>query len=156
MTLNVELLQRSFNGVKDRGEEFSAQFYATLFTDYPGVKPLFANTHLEEQGKKLFASLAIVINHLQKPEVLDTTLKGLGTRHIQYGVLPQHYPMVGNTLLKTLAGLLATNWSPEMEQAWNEAYGIVTQLMLTRTDNSPDILKLTDATVEEDVKMEHQ
>lgn len=148
MTLNVELLEQSFNGVKDRDEEFSAQFYATLFADYPSVKPLFANTHLKEQGKKLFATLALVVGSLQKPEVLDTALRGLGTRHIQYGVLPQHYPMVGSTLLKTLAGVLATDWSPEMEQAWTEAYGIVAQLMLTGADNSPDILKLSDATVE--------
>jgi hemoglobin-like flavoprotein len=148
MTLNVELLERSFNGVKDRGEEFSAQFYATLFTDYPDVKPLFTNTPLKEQGKKLFASLALVVNSLQKPDVLDTTLKGLGTRHIRYGVLPQHYPMIGNTLLKTLAGVLATDWSPEMEQAWTEAYEIVAQLMLAGADNSPDMMQLSDATVE--------
>jgi hemoglobin-like flavoprotein len=148
MTLNVELLEQSFNGVKDRGEEFSAQFYVMLFADYPSVKPLFANTHLKEQGKKLFASLALVVDSLQKPEVLDNTLRGLGTRHLQYGVLPQHYPMVGNTLLKTFAGVLATDWSPEMEQAWTEAYRTVTELMLTGADNSPDILKLSDVTVE--------
>jgi hemoglobin-like flavoprotein len=148
MTLNVELLEQSFNGVRDRGEEFAAHFYKTLFADYPTVKPLFANTHLEDQGKKLFASLALVVASLRKPDILDDTLKGLGTRHIKYGVLPQHYPMVGNTLLKTLAGVLAADWSPEMEQAWTEAYGIVAQLMLAGADNSPDILKLSDATVE--------
>jgi hemoglobin-like flavoprotein len=146
MPLNVELLEQSFNSVKDYGEEFSAQFYKTLFEDYPIVKPLFENTHLEVQSKKLFASLGWVVDSLRNPEVLDNTLKGLGTRHVKYGVLPQHYPMVGNSLLRTFAEILATDWSFETEQAWTEAYAIVTQKMLAGANYSQDILNLSNAT----------
>jgi hemoglobin-like flavoprotein len=88
MSLNVNLLERSFELVKESRADFSAQFYANLLSDYPNVQPLFANTQLEEQGKKLFDSLVLVIDNLHKPEVLSSTLQGLGTRHVQYGVLP--------------------------------------------------------------------
>jgi hemoglobin-like flavoprotein len=143
MSLNVDLLERSFELVKDRGEEFSAQFYATLFADYPSVQPLFANTHIEEQGKKLFASLVLVVDNLRKPEALTNALKGLGTRHVQYGALPQHYPLVGGALLKTFESVLeAPDWTPEVKQAWTEAYGSVTQLMLEGADYQPEILQL--------------
>ncbi|MCU0564974.1 MAG: globin domain-containing protein [Oculatellaceae cyanobacterium Prado106] len=143
MSLSVEVLERSFALVKDRGEAFSEQFYATLFLDYPGVKPLFAHTRLAEQGKKLFASLVLVVDSLRKPEALESALKGLGTRHIQYGVLPQHYPMVGNSLLKTLAWALDDHWTPEVQQAWVEAYGGVSQLMLEGADYPAEDLKLS-------------
>ncbi len=143
MSLNVDLLERSFELVKGRGEEFSARFYATLFSDYSTVKPLFENTHLEEQGKKLFASLVLVIDSLRKPDALESALKGLGTRHVKYGVLPQHYPMVGGALLSTLAWALESNWTPATKQAWTEAYGSVTQLMLEGADYPPEILKLS-------------
>jgi hemoglobin-like flavoprotein len=66
-----------------------------LFTDYPEVQPLFAKTHIEKQRKQLFQSLVFTVNNLDKPDVLSDALRGLGTRHAQYGVLPQHYPMVG-------------------------------------------------------------
>jgi hemoglobin-like flavoprotein len=143
MSSNVTLLEHSFELVKGRGEEFSAQFYATLFSDYPTVKPLFANTHLDEQGKKLFASLVLVVDSLRNPAALDSALKGLGTRHVKYGVLPEHYPMVGSSLLKTLEWGLESNWTPEVKQAWTEVYGSVTQLMLAGAEYPPEVLKLS-------------
>jgi hemoglobin-like flavoprotein len=143
MSLNVDLLERSFALVKGRGEEFSSQFYATLFLDHPAVQPLFANTHLQTQGKKLFDSLVLVVDNLRNPEALENALKGLGTRHVKYGALPQHYPLVGASLLKTFATSLdPTDWTPEVQQAWADAYGAVTQLMLEGADYPPEILTL--------------
>jgi hemoglobin-like flavoprotein len=143
MSLNVDLLERSFALVKENGEEFSSQFYATLFSDHPAVQPLFANTHLQTQGKKLFDSLVLVVDNLRNPEALENALKGLGTRHVKYGALPQHYPLVGASLLKTFAASLApTDWTPEVHQAWADAYGAVTQLMLEGADYPPEILTL--------------
>jgi hemoglobin-like flavoprotein len=140
MSLNVDLLEQSFAHIKDRGDDFAAQFYATLFDDYPSVQPLFANTHLEAQGKKLFASLVLVVDNLRNPDVLSDAVKGLGTRHVQYGVLPEHYPMVGGALLKTLGWALKGDWTPEVQSAWTAAYGAVTQLMLEGADYPPETL----------------
>jgi hemoglobin-like flavoprotein len=143
MSLNVELLEQSFELVKGRGEEFTAQFYATLFSDYPIVKPLFDNTHMEEQGKKLFASLALVVSALRQPEVLESAVKGLGSRHVKYGVLVEHYPMVGSSLLKTFEAVLGTDWTADVKQSWMDAYAAVTQLMLEGADYPPEILRLS-------------
>jgi hemoglobin-like flavoprotein len=144
MSLNIDLLERSFGLVKGNGAEFSSLFYATLFLDHPAVQPLFANTHLQSQGEKLFASLVLVVNNLRNPEALENALKGLGTRHVKYGVLPQHYPLVGASLLKTFAmSLDPTDWTPDVQQAWADAYGAVTQLMLEGADYSPEILTLS-------------
>jgi hemoglobin-like flavoprotein len=88
---------------------------------------------MAEQGKKLFTSLELTIDSLRKPDFLTATLQGLGTRHIKYGVLPKHYPMVGNSLLKSLASSLGTGWTNEVKQAWIEAYPAITQLMLEVT-----------------------
>ena len=144
MSLNIDLLERSFALVKGNGEEFASQFYANLFLDYPALKPLFAHTQFKMQGEKLFASLVFVVDNLKQPEALDNALKGLGTRHVKYGVLPQHYPFVGASLLKTFeAALGATDWTPEVQQAWADAYGAVTQLMLEGADYPPEILNLS-------------
>lgn len=142
MSLNVELLEQSFELVKGRGSEFSEQFYANLFLDYPTVKPLFDNTHMAEQGKKLFASLLLVVDALRKPEVLESALQGLGTRHVKYGVLPEHYPMVGSSLLKTFESALGSDWTVDVKNAWVNAYGAVTQLMLEGADYPPEVLQL--------------
>jgi nitric oxide dioxygenase len=142
MALQVALLETSFAKARPVAEAFTAQFYDTLFTDSPEVKPLFAHTHMVEQGAKLFASLETVIANLQQPEILADAVKGLGTRHVQYGVLPAHYPAVGGALLKTLALFLQDAWTPELKQAWVDAYGAVVALMLEGADYPPDEIAL--------------
>jgi hemoglobin-like flavoprotein len=52
MTLNTEILERSFGLIQPQAESFTATFYATLFTRYSEVEPLFAHTAMSEQGKK--------------------------------------------------------------------------------------------------------
>ena len=99
MTLNTDLLKTSFDLLAKQKTEFSDLFYQNLFADYPQVKPLFAHTDMNEQAKKLFASLILVVENLSKPDTLTSALRGLGTRHVKYGVFPEHYPMVGGTRL---------------------------------------------------------
>ena len=88
MTLNTDLLRNSFELLEQQKIEFSNLFYKNLFADYPKVKPLFAHTDMNEQPKKIFASLVLVVENLSKPDILINALLGLGTRHVKYGVFP--------------------------------------------------------------------
>jgi hemoglobin-like flavoprotein len=91
----------------------------------------------------LFASLVLIVNSLRQSEALASSLTGLGTRHIKYGVLPQHYPMVGSSLLKTLAWAIDSDWNADVDRAWTEAYENVTQMMLDGADYPTEILNLS-------------
>lgn len=130
MSLQVELLEQSFEQVKPQKDEFVASFYNNLFTDYPAAKPLFSSTDMAKQKMNLLNSLVDVVENLNNPDILTKTLKGLGTRHVKYGALPEHYPLVGNSLLKTFEQYLKEAWTPEVKQAWVDAYGVITELML--------------------------
>ncbi|MGA0200016.1 MAG: globin domain-containing protein, partial [Prochlorotrichaceae cyanobacterium] len=99
MSLQVELLEQSFNQVKPKAGEFAASFYETLFTDAPAAKPLFAHSNMDEQQTKLLKSLVFVVENLRNPDALSGALEGLGARHVKYGALPEHYPLVGAALL---------------------------------------------------------
>ena len=140
--LKVALLEQSFEKVKPQANAFASSFYENLFTDYPAAKPLFANTNVAEQSKKLLASLVFVVENLRKPGALTEALKGLGARHVKYGALPEHYPLVGNTLLKTFEQYLGADWTPNVKQAWVDAYGVITEVMLEGADYSPDAVQL--------------
>jgi hemoglobin-like flavoprotein len=85
---------------------------------------------MKEQRKKLLGALALVIQNLKKPEVLTSALKGLGQRHVTYGVRPEHYPIVGAVLLETFADFLGERWTPSYHDAWAEAYNAVCAIML--------------------------
>ncbi|NEP06174.1 MAG: globin [Okeania sp. SIO2G4] len=137
-TSPIELIETSFEKIKPRGAEFVASFYENLFAAYPEAKPLFANTDIQQQEKKLLNSLVLVVESLRHPEVLAQVLRALGARHINYGTLPQHYPLVGEALLKTLEQYLQQDWNSEVKNAWVFAYEQIVQLMFEGAGYSPE------------------
>ncbi|MBT9315132.1 globin family protein [Leptothoe spongobia] len=142
MSLNVELLEQSFELVKPKADEFVDSFYNNLFTDYPAAKPLFEHSNMTKQKQMLKGALVMVIQNLRKPDVLSDALKGLGARHVKYGALPEHYPLVGNSLLKTLEQYAGDAWTFELKESWAGAYGIITELMLEGADYTPEEVAL--------------
>lgn len=130
MTLQIELLETSFQAIVPCGEAFVTDFYERLFTHFPQTRAFFASIDMKEQRKKLLGALALVVHNLRKPEVLTSALKGLGQRHVKYGVRPEHYPIVGAVLLDTFAGFLGEHWTPAHHDAWAEAYEVVCTIML--------------------------
>lgn len=137
MSLNVDLLEQSFERIKPFANDFVASFYENLFAAHPEVRPLFANIEMEQQRKKLLNSLVLIVENLRNPEVLGTVLNSLGARHIGYGAIPKYYPAVGQTLLLTFEQYLQDNWTPELKQAWTDAYGAIVAQMLQETNRGP-------------------
>jgi hemoglobin-like flavoprotein len=130
MALQVDLLEQSFGDVAAQGEAFAAAFYERLFILSPEAKPLFAETTMDQQEQKLLAALALVMERLREPEALTPLLKHLGERRLAYHVTPEHFELGGEALLETLRLFLGTQWTPELQAAWAEAYtGIVTVML---------------------------
>lgn len=130
MTLQIEILESSFQAIAPRGEAFVTAFYERLFTSFPQTRAFFAEADMKEQRKKLLGALALVIQNLRKPEVLTSALQGLGQRHVAYGVQSEHYPIIGTVLLETFADILGERWTPACYHAWAEAYEAVCAIML--------------------------
>ncbi len=145
MSLPVELLESSFAKVKPNATDFAHSFYENLFRLSPEAQPLFASTNMAEQKKKLLASLVLVVDNLRKPDALRSALEGLGAKHVAYGALPEHYPLVGNALLTTFEEYLKEDWTAEVKQAWVDAYGAIAELMLKGADYSEEEVKLNPA-----------
>ncbi len=135
MSLNFKILQESFARVKPHGTKFASRFYYNLFQDYPQLQSLFANTNMEEQDEKLMQTLVLAIYNEYNLSYLKTILQDLGKRHVRYGIIPEHYPIVGVTLLKTFEDYLGTEWTPEVKQAWTDAYTEIVNFMLAGADS---------------------
>ena len=148
--LQVELLESSFEKAKPVANEFVASFYENLFTDYPAAKPLFTHTNMAKQQKMLLESLVFVVENLRNPGALSDALKGLGARHVKYGALPEHYPLVGNSLLKTFEQYMGEDWTPEVKGAWVDAYGAITEIMLDGAEYSKEEVQLEPPAAEVD------
>src|SRR5215469_3453526 len=137
MTVQGDLLETSFQIVVLRGEAFVTAFYERLFTRFPETRALFAATDMLEQRKKLQQSLALIVEHMQRPEVLGDMLKQLGQRHMSYGVQPEHYPLVGAVLLEAFADFLGKHWTQAHHDAWVKEFEAVCSLMLQGAQEPP-------------------
>jgi nitric oxide dioxygenase len=130
MSLNLDALETSFDLVAPHGDELMNVFYGRLFTAAPRVEPLFAHTDLRRQKSMLLAALVLLRKSLRDLEGIVPTLRALGARHVAYGALPEHYPVVAEVLLASMAEIAGPAWKPEFEVAWSEALGLVAGAML--------------------------
>ena len=130
MTLELDTLETSFDLIAPRGEELVDVFYARLFETAPAVQPLFANTDLQKQKAMLLATLVLLRKSLRDLESIAPKLRQLGARHVAYGALPEHYPVVAEVMLASMAEIAGDAWTHDIEAAWAGALGLVATAML--------------------------
>jgi hemoglobin-like flavoprotein len=125
----VELIQGSFAKVAPISEQAAALFYGRLFEIAPEARPLFRGD-MDEQGRKLMATLAVVVNGLSNLDAVLPAASALAKRHVAYGVTPDHYAPVGEALIWTLERGLGAGWTQELAAAWAAAYATLSQFMI--------------------------
>jgi hemoglobin-like flavoprotein len=130
MDLDLYALQTSFDLIAPRGEELMDEFYARLFEAAPAVRPLFAGTDMQRQKAMLLSALVLLRKSLTQLDAIIPTLRQLGARHVAYGAQPEHYPVVGETLIAAMATIAGSDWSSEYEVAWRDAFGVVAGVMI--------------------------
>ena len=129
-TIDVETIETSFQLLAPEAAQLVDRFYTNLFEQYPAVQPMFENTEMAEQKKKLLGALALVIENIRTPENLVETLANLGAKHQAIGAEPAHYEAVASTMLATMAELAGEAWTAEIERAWRGALELVAAKML--------------------------
>jgi nitric oxide dioxygenase len=85
---------------------------------------------MEEQGRKLMATLAFVVNGLGNLETILPAAGALAKRHVDYGVKAADYAPVGEALLWTLERGLGAQWTTELAAAWGAAYSVLSEFMI--------------------------
>jgi hemoglobin-like flavoprotein len=125
---SVSLVQKSFESVAGLGEKAAEIFYGELFEIDPSLRTMFKGD-MAEQRKKLLAALALVVRSLHAPQNILEPVRKLAVKHVGYGVQPVHYTYVGNALLRTLKKGLGDQFTPELWDAWIEAYATLADIM---------------------------
>ncbi|MGM4929058.1 globin family protein [Tardiphaga sp. 619_E2_N8_5] len=127
---DVALVQDSFKKVAPISDVAAELFYGRLFEVAPQVKPMFRGD-MKEQGRKLMATLGVVVTGLTRLETVLPSASALAKQHVAYGVKAEHYPIVGGALLWTLEKGLGDAWTPELAAAWTAAYGTLSGYMIS-------------------------
>ena len=130
MSSDIELVQSSFEKVVPIADQAADLFYNRLFEIAPDVKPLFGESDMKAQGKKLMATLGVAVRGLSDLEATVPVIQKLAQNHVQYGVKPEHYEPVGDALIWTLGQGLGEGFTPEVKTAWVGVYTLVSETMI--------------------------
>lgn len=124
----ITLVQQSFEKAATLGDKVAEIFYAELFAIDPSLRTMFKGD-MKEQRRKLLSALALVVRSLDAPEKIIAPVQKLAVKHLDYGVTPIHYTYVGNALLRTLKKGLGPDFTPELCEAWVEAFRTLATIM---------------------------
>jgi hemoglobin-like flavoprotein len=124
------LIQKNLEVVTQEAPDVVARFYARLFERHPELARLFGRRSAEAQQKMLLEAIVAVVDRLEDAPWLDSTLRALGRKHVDYGVTDEMYPMVASALIDTLRDASGAAWDDATEQAWSTALGFVAETMI--------------------------
>jgi hemoglobin-like flavoprotein len=119
--VDTAALKASWAQVATRGDEAAEVFYAVLFTTAPELRGMFPPSMVAQRDRLLHA-LGNIISHVDDARVLAGFAAQLGRDHRKYGVLAEHYPIVGKALIETLRRGLGGGWTPWLAADWAAAY----------------------------------
>jgi hemoglobin-like flavoprotein len=127
-TEQMRLVRDSFPAIEEMSEPIAALFYGRVFEVAPEVRPLFRQD-IAVQGRKLMATLAVLVDSIEQFDELQPMLKALGQRHVGYGVGPAHYATVSSALVWAFGVALEDQFSSELKAAWRALIEAVSAVM---------------------------
>lgn len=109
------------------GAAITSRFYHMLFTAHPELLNLFnhANQKQGRQPAALANAVYAAALHIDNLAAILPVVKQIGHKHRSLGVKPEHYPIVGQTLLAAIRDVLGEAATDDIIEAWAEAYGVI-------------------------------
>ncbi|KAK9078727.1 hypothetical protein SSX86_002784 [Deinandra increscens subsp. villosa] len=132
-----QLVKESWEIMKeDDISTLSFYFFSQVLEIAPAAKGLFSflkdtdeipqnNPKLKSHALKVFkmtCESAIQLREKGEVVVSGSTLKYLGSVHLQKGIVGPHFEVVKEGLLRTVEKGVGEKWCEDMKGAWSEAY----------------------------------
>jgi len=129
--LTVDTVKATAPAVAQNAEKITTRMYEILFTDFPQLKELFENAP-SDQHKKLAGAITAYAANIDNLGALSKAVEKMAATHISAKVLPEHYPMVGVSLLGAIKDVLGEAATEDVINAWKEAYFFLADILIAR------------------------
>ncbi|MUG64848.1 NO-inducible flavohemoprotein [Paenibacillus campinasensis] len=129
----IEIIKSTVPVLEIHGTEITSVFYTRLFDNHPELLNIFnhANQRQGRQQTALANAVYAAAAHIDRLEEIVPVVKQIGEKHRALGILPEHYPIVGTTLLAAMKEVLGDAATPEILNAWADAYQVIADAFIS-------------------------
>jgi NAD(P)H-flavin reductase/hemoglobin-like flavoprotein len=127
--VDIGRLEESWRLVAGHGDQVPSRFYGRLFVAHPEVREMFPLS-MATQRDRFVTALGHAVSHVGDLDALTPFLLQLARGHRKFGVQPEHFAVVGEALLATLADFLGEGWTEQLAGDWTTAFQLVASVMI--------------------------
>lgn len=123
----IEIVQSTVPVLKEHSKPIGKRFYELLFSKAPDLYNLFNQTNQKRgiQQEALGYAVYAAGEHITNLEAIMPVITRVTEKHRAIGVVPEQYPIVGETLLQAVKDVLGDAATDEILDAWGKAYGYI-------------------------------
>ncbi|HEV2088850.1 MAG TPA: globin domain-containing protein [Cryptosporangiaceae bacterium] len=129
MANDAQLLKESLTAIEPHAAKVTQYFYARIFVENPDLRAMFPLA-MDTQRDRLLSAIIHIVRGIERPDVLFPYLQRLGRGHRRFGVVTDHYHVVGNALIAAVREHSRDVWTDETEGAWIRAYAFAARAMI--------------------------
>ena len=132
----IEIVKSTAPILLTKGEEITKVFYKLLFDKHPELRDVFNKSNQQKgtQQKALANAVFQYAVHIEKLAMLGDAVETIAQKHASLSIPKEAYPIVGENLLLAIKKVLGDAATPEIIDAWAEAYGDLTVILVSREE----------------------
>lgn len=119
--------------LEQRGTEITKTFYKNMLGEHTELLNIFNKVNQKKgaQPTALATTVLAAAKHIDDLSPLLGHVKQIGHKHRALQIKPEHYPIVGEYLLKAIKQVLGDAATPEIINAWAEAYQEIANVFIS-------------------------
>jgi nitric oxide dioxygenase len=128
----IDIIKSTVPVLQTKGTEITTVFYKTMFENHPELLNIFNHTNqkMGRQQTALANAVLAAATYIDQLETIIPVVKQIAHKHRSLTIKPEHYPIVGEYLLKAIKQVLGDAATDEIINAWADAYGVIAQVFI--------------------------
>lgn len=128
----IEIIKSTVPVLEQHGVAITKHFYKRMFNNHPELKNIFNQTNQREgrQPQALAATVYAAAANIDNLGAILPVVHLIAHKHRALGILPEHYPIVGENLLAAIKEVLGDAATDEIINAWRDAYGVIADVFI--------------------------
>ncbi|HEF4435741.1 TPA: nitric oxide dioxygenase [Staphylococcus aureus] len=127
-----DIIKQTVPLLKEKGTEITSIFYPKMFKAHPELLNMFNQTNQKRgmQSSALAQAVMAAAVNIDNLSVIKPVIMPVAYKHCALQVYAEHYPIVGENLLKAIQDVTGLEENDPVIQAWTKAYGVIADVFI--------------------------